>query len=316
MALSNTSIPSQVTLIEGENPGLTVVVLGGTHGDELVGINVIKMLLRHFNISGEDGGALIKRDIVAGKIYIGLGNIAAIAINKRAAGAGRDLNRSFIQKELDAPPLPEDRPDLVRARELAPILVQADYLFDIHSTSSDSQPFVCFGRLVPGHKRLYSALPIKIVLTDPDKVLGADDDLEEPGTTDGYVLAHGGIPIVYETGLDTDVAKNVAVFNEILGLLCIVSSIPSDGELPVAQNEEPTVFKIAHNIAAKADRFAFEPNMKTGWQAIIAGQLIGRYSNGDEERAPDTGMLIFQRAEHKIIRGKNLFCIATEIQGI
>src|SRR5512133_862548 len=60
------------------------------------------MLLKHFGIANEDGGNAVENKTVSGEICIGLGNIAAIAINKRAAGTGRDLNRSFIQKELDA----------------------------------------------------------------------------------------------------------------------------------------------------------------------------------------------------------------------
>ncbi len=313
MALSNQTIPSQITLIKGGGPGPTVVILGGTHGDELVGIRVVKMLLKNFGITNENGGDIVENMTVFGEIFIGLGNIAAIAINKRAASTGRDLNRSFIQKELDNPPLPDDRPDLTRARELSPILAKADYLFDIHSTSSESQPFVCFGHLVAGHKPLYSALPVKIVLTDPDKILGADDGLDEPGTTDGYVLAHGGIPIVYETGLDTDVAKSATVFNEILGLLRIVGSIPANGELLATKNDGPTVFKITHNIAAKGNHFTFEPTLKTGWLPIAAGQLVGRYENGLEEHSPADGMLIFPRAEHKITAGKNLYFIAVRV---
>ena len=53
--------------------------------------------------------------------------------------------------------------------------------------------------------------------------------------------------------------------------------------------------------------------MNTGWQTVHAGQLIGTYSDGTEERVPEDGMLVFPKSANKLVAGKNLYYLAKKI---
>jgi predicted deacylase len=303
--------PTNFYFIKGGEAGPKTVIIGGTHGDELTGINVVNKLLNFFNASFIKNDPIDRSDL-NGDLYIGLGNPAAIAAGKRAAGAGRDLNRSFVEEEIAGKADKNDRPDLLRARELAPLLASADYLIDIHSTSSDSPPFVCFGKNSFERSRLYRAMPVHYILTDPDDLLTADEH-HKNGTTDNFVSAHGGTAIAYETGKEDDVSKSEQVFNTVIDLLKMTNSLKLPQGEKKDQVHEQTVYKIAFNIVAKDDTFTFEPNMARGWQPVASGQIIGRYANGEEERSPSDGMLVFPKAKNKILAGKNIFYIATKI---
>lgn len=303
-------IPEQIKLIKGINPGQTTVILGGTHGDELTGVEVIKKLLNYFaaDLSKE---SVNKSQNVNGNIYIGFGNPAAIALKKRAAGTGRDLNRLFIEKEIRSAPSASDQPDLVRARELAPLLEKTDLLIDIHSTSSDSPPFVCFGKNSPERKRIYRLIPVKYILTDPDSLLAIDESTEL-GTTDHFVSAHGGTAIAYETGKDNDITRIETIFHTILSLLQNTNSLKKVGRAQIIGNNDQPVYKISHNIIARSEIFTFTPGLNVGWQQVVRDQLIGRYADGTAEHAPIDGMIVFPKAEHKIVKGKNLFYMAVK----
>lgn len=85
--------------------GPTVVVLGGTHGDEISGIEVVRRLLKRLELLDTEPSTVIRSDIV-GKLIIGFGNPEAIIRSTQSASTGLDLNRSFARGELHALPFP------------------------------------------------------------------------------------------------------------------------------------------------------------------------------------------------------------------
>jgi len=169
-------IGSSIWQEERPRPGPHVVVIGGTHGDERTGIEVVKTLLPLFE-SGE-------KTVEKGKLTLILGNEEAIQLVKRATLPEHNLNRLFSEEHLAGPVL--DFYESGRAHELARILATADISIDIHSTALPSMPFLAnlFGAK---REKVYRWFDTDIVLADPNFILG-----RYRASTDEYVESCGG----------------------------------------------------------------------------------------------------------------------------
>lgn len=301
-------LPKEIWHLKGSEDGPKVVVLGGTHGDELAGIEVIRRLREKFGLTEKKGGTY-ETDEVRGDLYFGLGNPAAIEKGARAAADGPDLNRTFFETDLILTPSEDDRPDLIRARELAPLLALTDFLIDLHGTNTESPPFVCLNGEREAHRRLYRHLDVEYVLSDPDKILAQDEQGVGCGTTDEYVEAYGGTAIVYETGKGSDLTGVDKVYGEVLAMLRELGTIEGDAKGGKGPKDDHT-YAITYNVTAKSADFTYAPGMDKGWRKVMQGERIGTYGDGTEERAPDSGILLFQRDSEKIIVDKFLYFLA------
>lgn len=324
-------LPSHICHLKGvRQDGPTVVLLGGTHGDEQTGVVLVKRLLSSLDLPTEiPCGEHLRTDVI-GNLYLGLGNPVAMDKETRMASDRRDLNRSFQTTDLRDPS--QSWIDLDRARELVPLFEQTDYLFDIHATNFDSPPFVCFGHDDSEHRELYQYIPVPYVLTDPDIRLSSDMGLNELSTTDYYVDTFGGsawgkekfgrkrgVGLCYETGQQRDLSKVEPALQTVLQLMLRVGVITSDfckaiQETP-AQHEPkmPQVYALATGEIARNCGFAYDSGMGQGWVPITKGTRIGKYADGHEVFAQEDGMLILQRAAEKMIPGHRMFFIARRI---
>lgn len=328
----STQLPSYFCQIRGaDQNGPNVLIMGGVHGNEKTGIELVKRLLKALGLQvGRPSGVHDRSDVI-GNLFIGIGNPEAIVKNKRGASEVRDLNRSFCTTDL----IDENQQwsDLVRARELAPLLEQIDYLFDIHATGTDSPPFVCFGKDDELHRKIYERVPVEFVLTDPDLVLPTDVGLNELSTTDYYVDTFGGsdwgkrvlgrergVAICYETGQQDDMSRVDQVEKTILQLLQQVGSVTpkfisaigkSAADHPV---KIPKVFALSSCVVAKALGFQYAKGMDLAWQEVKKGAVLGVYPDGTKELIPEDGMLLFQRKPDQIKVGRKLFYMARRIR--
>lgn len=323
-------LPKEIWQIQGKSGGPNILILGGTHGDELTGIAVVKKMLELFGLLGKEPG-VYDNDKLVGNLFLGFGNPAAIKQSTRGVGK-LDLNRSFAREELEQAPREDDRPDLVRARELLPLMEQVDFLFDIHATSGPSEPFVCFGNDSPIHRELYNLIPIKYILTDPDLVLVSENKQKELATTDYCVNTFGGsewsekkygkrqgIAFCYETGYEKDFSNQDKIIQVLAKLLVKVNVTDKEFfrnlgivfEDKVLEGQK--VFKLADVIIAQEDEFIFAPGMEDNWQLVKKGQLVGQYASGQEERIAADGMYLFPKNSSKIVKGKNIYFLAKEI---
>lgn len=311
-------LPPSCWRLEGTQPGPHVTIIGGTHGDELVGVEVIRALKALFSIPDEASGA--HPHAITGTLTLLIGNPEAVQKRQRSSSGVRDLNRCFIQADLDREPSVDDISDLIRAREVAPLLAESNVVIDLHGTSSDSPAFVCFGSDSPKHRELYELLPVHCILTDPYDVLSRDEGRPGRGTTDDYTERHGGIALGYETGREDDLTRVPGIFDDVLRMLVKIGTLSIDSPLladhPEAKTHEPrmqTVYTLKHSIHAHSAEFVYAPGMNTGWQTVQAGQLIGTYSDGTEERVPEDGMLVFPKSANKLVAGKNLYYLAVKV---
>ncbi len=325
--------PSHFWHLHGEDQnGPTVLVMGGVHGDELTGIELVEHVAASLGLT-EDRFGLVPTDLVRGNLFLGFGNPEAMDMSPPQRGVSeRDLNRRWIPEELAQVPNPADPADLVRARELKPVLDITDFMFDIHGTSSPSTPFVCFGEDSPAHREYYQLIPVRYVLTDPDNILAQDFGLPTLPTTDYWVNVHGGstwgqqryrrdhgLGFCYETGQRTDsskVRKALAVTMRLLLKTGVVDQrfIKATG-LSVATDTvtDQTVYKLAKCVQADHPDFTYVDEVNRGWRQVEQGELLGHYGNGEEVRIPRNGMLLFPTPSDRIKVGRSMFYIAERI---
>lgn len=112
-------------------PGPHVLVNALTHGNEFCGMVAATHLLDHD----------VRPRI--GTLTVSFANVAAYSTFDpekplESRQLVHNLNRIWSAQQLDGS---EDSPELRRARELRPVVAAADHILDIHSTSTDVQPF-------------------------------------------------------------------------------------------------------------------------------------------------------------------------------
>ena len=169
-----------VTEIKGKQPGKSVAIFGGVHGNERIGIEVLRRLVEELSPD-------------AGVVYLVEGNPPAIEAGIRQLG--KNLNRAFIKGNEGGEP--ED----VRARELMQLLDTCDALLDIHaSNSKKSVPFIVCEQEAFDLARL---LPFSIVSSGWDEI--------EPGASDGYMHQLGKPALCLECGYAEDFDAHTAL---------------------------------------------------------------------------------------------------------
>ncbi|TVM19484.1 aspartoacylase [Oceanidesulfovibrio indonesiensis] len=107
----------------------SVALVGGTHGDELTGVHLVRAFLRNPRLVERPG--MNVTPLIA--------NEAAVAAGRR--DLGHDLNRAFAAADLANPEL--DAYEQVRARQINALLgpkgpsSKTDLILDFHSAASD-----------------------------------------------------------------------------------------------------------------------------------------------------------------------------------
>lgn len=250
------------------------MLLGGVHGNELTGIEVVRSLIRSF-----DDGTL---QLTAGTLTLALGNPEAIRLGSRATAPYADLNRSFAPQRLARPATYEER----RAAELAPFIASADVLIDIHATNKPSRPFV----VATAHDARRAALAARFACDDflvaPDAVIG--------GTTDGWISAHGGIGLGYESGLADDTSKVATTRSAVLDVLADLGLL---ARRHPARMHAQRVTTLDRAVMFTGASFAFAAGKGlASFEPFRRGEVIA-VMDGAPVTAPYDGLLMFPKPD-------------------
>ena len=271
-------IAESIWEIRGSAHGKTVVILGGIHGNERTGIEVVQRL-RDLFISE-------KNRIASGTLILALGNLEAIKLNRRFTKDGKDLNRLFSDKHFSQ--APDGTPEDARSRLLAPFLAQADILLDLHATNKPSVPFfVCAD--TERHLDVCRYFSAGRLLADPNHVLGG-----EPVTTDEYVDLCGGVGVCYETGFAADTSRAHEVVEEVLMLLRGVGIVQDDIP-PKSRPRSKEIFVLAGRIDLDARGFRFaDQKGSESFEEIKKGEIIG-FAGREPIVSEEDGVLVFPK---------------------
>lgn len=279
-------IAPSIWKIASSAPGPAVAILGGTHGNERTGIEVVKRLSQDFLSQ--------TRTLTTGTLYLVLGNLRAIEMNERSSGEERDLNRMYTNERFNQ--APDGSYEDGRAREIASLVLDhVDISIDIHSDNKPSIPFLACSAS-PRHEAIYRWFTTDKNVTDPDYLLGG-----KPVTTDEYVDLNGKIGICYETGYAQDISRVDEVEENILNILRDQGML-TDKPLPDIPTKKE-VYRIVDKIMVPEEGFRYAEGMgKESFQPFKQGEIIG-YIGETPYLAKQDGYLIFPKPEHLFWKG-------------
>lgn len=286
-------IAPSIWRIKTEVAGPAIAILGGTHGNERTGIEVVRQL-----VNDMQSGQL---SLVRGTLFLVLGNLRAIEMNERSSGNERDLNRMFTEVRFKQEP--DGTYEDARAREIATLVLdQVDISIDIHSDNKPSVPFLACAA-TPTHEQIYRWFTTDRIVTDPEYLLGGN-----PVTTDEYVDTRGGVGICYETGFAADISRVKEVKEDLLNILRDQAML---ADQPVtALPSEKAAYCIVDRIMFSEEGFRYAEGMgKESFQAIPQGGIIG-YVGDVTYSAKQNCCLIFPKPEHLFWKGTPVTWIA------
>ena len=266
-------------LLESNSEGLKVAILGGTHGNELVGVKVVEQLSESISLQ-------------AGQVLLGIGNPKAVEYSQRFVE--HDINRLMNVLGLHAASIAlEPSDEQLRALEIAGALSSfcPDILIDIHNTILPSAPFI-YCENTPEHLCLTKYFGLAGAIYSP----AHDYDEAVDGAVDNYVDSAGGIGLTYETGFLRDGSPQAVidqVCKEIKALLVSFDLLEPDPKL-LFEARPKDHFEIFTKLVAEND-FTFAKPAKTGLR-FAKGELIAL--DGEVEiLAPEDCVVLFPKGQ-------------------
>jgi len=264
--------------IKSDEIGNTVLLIGGLHGNEPLGILAIEKVLR----SVEEKGMKTK-----GRIIAMVGNLEASKITQRFMH--KDLNRLWTRDNLDD--LHYDRLDLLHTEyremkdlydNLQEIIKETDqdlFVVDLHTTSGPTIPFIVTNKLEKC--RTYTE---KFPMPSISGLTGFLD-----GTFLSYINDLGHVGLAYEAGQHKS-PMSYTRFESFIWLALIHAGVLVDVEQSLidfhthALVEELTTrtrsFKIISRYRIhKDEEFEMEPGY-TNFQRIHEGEILAHNEDG------------------------------------
>ena len=274
---------------EGDQPGPTMVVVGGIHGNEPGGVHAVRRVLDELQR---------RRPGMRGRLLGLAGNIRALATNARFIT--RDLNRRWYPDHLARlrdQPRELDSSEDSEQRELLNIFDRLDETFDhplvildLHSFSAEGPPFSVVADTLRNR-------PIAYELRVPI-IFGLEEAVE--GTLLGYLADLGHVAVGFEAGQHEDprtVENHVAAIWIALvaaGLLDR-ADVPEldrhEGRLAQAAAGLPRAVEIVYRHAITPEQgFRMDPGF-VNFQPVRRGQRLAVDADG-ELPSPETGRIL------------------------
>jgi uncharacterized protein len=226
-------------------PGLTFCVVGGVHGNETCGVNLVDKLESWFSNG---------KELLTGKLWTLVANTQAVKLRKRFVHS--DLNRAFINTSYIGY-------EFQLAQQLTKELIGIDYLLDLHSTSAPVQPF-CTGILTPKHYNLFVSTGLEIYMHGWETHRGYSMLIDE-------VNRLGGVGVIAECGKTNTLQSNQVAYQVTMRILKSLMMI-SFSDLVISQKER-IVLRIKEIVKAKTSSFSFARNFRN-LEEIKSGEAI------------------------------------------
>ena len=265
---SNLKDPTLLTF-RGKNPGKTLSIFAGVHGNEIGGVLALRDLIKDI----KDDKIIIKN----GTLHLVFANPTAISLGVRQTDM--NMNRSFHVNNSDVPIELQRAYERQRAISLQILLDESDALLDLHSTLTETSPLV----ICEKHSfEIAKLLPFPLVSTGWDQV--------HPGSTDAYMNLQGKVGICVECGQHNDpeakarARTSIEIFLRELDL--VNTNIKSE---PVLQRHVRARF-----IYKATTCMTFIPAHREQFCNVKKGELLGM--DGDKEvRAGQESILFFPK---------------------
>lgn len=259
-------------------PGPTLLVTGGVHGNEPAGVYAAQRVLAQLRERAPQ---------IRGRFVALAGNLAALGENRRFLS--RDLNRSWDQESLvgnqardDHERSPEDREqlDLIACFVEVERSVSGPLVFaDLHTSSAEGSPFLCLADTTD-NRRLGLTTGVPIILGIEETIAGASLEW----------FADRGIMALAVEGGQHESEDAIANHEAVLwGLLVQLGMLP-EGFVDLAPHRErlrqavgsaPPIVEIVHrHVIAPSDAFRMEPGF-VNFAEVSKGQLLAKDRGGE-----------------------------------
>lgn len=277
--------------IEGDPGAPTLVCVAGVHGNEPSGVAALERVFTSLE-SGEPK--------LGGSFYGFAGNVQALAAGVRYLA--KDLNRQWISERVmlceRGGKFPTSDPEDGEQRELYAALREVFtrargpvFVFDLHSASSVTPPFLIFGDTLRNRDfAMHFPSPI---------VLGLEEQIN--GTVMEWVSSLGHVSIAFEAGQHDD-PTSVDRQEAAIWVALAASGVAAREDVPDFEGRREFLKRSARDIPRIleiADRHAITPEdqftMKPGFRnfdPVKAGDLLANDRRG-EIHAPGKYRLLF-----------------------
>jgi len=295
--------------IKGTDSGRQIVFLSGIHGNEPGGVLALQQVIRRIQLDE------IK---IQGKLWALQGNLAALKVNKRYVDL--DLNRMWLTRYNDGQRLPTDAIEFEERRSLKMKLediindaVEEVIFFDLHTTSSQSIPFVAISDTLR-NRRIMKGIPVHVVL-------GLEEKME--GTLFSFFGEIGISMILFESGqhnLESSIHSHEAFIWLMLSKLGFLQSPGRHGFehlklMPLQEKPfRPQTFEIRYRHAVNGkEGFRMKPGF-VNFQRVNKHQVLATDLTGNV-RSPAEGRIFLPLYQEQggdgffIIREVKLFWI-------
>jgi succinylglutamate desuccinylase len=260
--------------------------MGGVHGNEPCGLKAVERLTREFQAG--------RLSLVRGTLLLVIANEEALRSNVRSVH--RNLNRLF-KDNSDEPDCYETR----RAEQLKELLSRADFVLDLHSTTSASPPFLmCEDDGVITARRMGLE---RVVLG-----WAALGSAALSGDTETWARRHGATAFTLECGQHNDPAAAEVAYQAAYRFLRITGLVNATA---MDDDPEPLVLRL-YGVKLKVDESFTFSRSYNGFDVVLDGEILGRDSQG-EHRADRPSRIIFPIDPAKATIGSELYLLAEEI---
>ncbi|MEK9829547.1 MAG: succinylglutamate desuccinylase/aspartoacylase family protein [Schleiferiaceae bacterium] len=298
--LSGTLIHMPVHVFRSENPGPTLLLSGGLHGDEVNGIEVVRRMISLGILNKISCGSVVAIPII---------NVYGFLFFSREVPDGKDVNRSF-------PGSPNGSLAAQVAHTMATkILPVVDMGIDFHTggASRTNYPQIRYDDQDPKAIEMAKAFKAPIALGS--------------GLISGSLRACGqtqGVPIIVYEGGESLRLEEKAVKEAIRGTKRFMHSIgmleasPKPRGLKGRQKgDQKAIRHISGNTWVRAEASGLFSSERESGQAVREGELIGRIRNPYDSYSvkvysPMDGFIIGHNNIPLVHRGDALFHIGKE----
>lgn len=266
-------INNNIVKKNGKEPGKTLAVFCGVHGNEKAGVYAVSDVLKNIKIK-------------KGIVYFVYAN--PVAIKKNVRLIRKNLNRCFLKNNTGT--TPEDK----RARRLMKILDKCDGLLDLHASNVEkATPFaICEKRSYP----LAKIFDVGIVSSGWDKI--------EPGATDGYMnKKKGSLSLGIECGYAGESKKNAGLAKK--SILQFLQFFDAIDEKVSFNDKKQKIINVTKAVKKQTDNFYFVKKRKD-FEKLKEGEIIA-YDSKKKYVAGKNECIIFANPNKK--KGEEAFII-------
>ena len=265
--------------VAGKQKGATLIFVGGIHGNEPAGVFALKKVLADLDPS-----------VVRGDIYALAGNLSAL--EKGVRYHETDLNRLWTTEQLNdirdgtEEILVQDQKEqlalLLLLKQIMNVNNGPFYFFDIHTTSSETLPFLTINDSLL-NRNFTAQYPLPIIL-------GIEEYLDGPLLS--FVNELGYVAFGFEAGQHdtmTSIETSIAfIYLSLVFTGCITAAVIDfqryRDTLAKSAGDETYIYEIVSRyVIKKDDHFKMEPGF-LNFQRVQKNQVLA-YVNGKPHTA-------------------------------